>query len=389
MKPRIAQYARVYTERTEEQRRILAKSDLLFMMCTLDDIAHLRGLVRGTQPNIVMVLQPQYVLKWNGQPDWWEYLVGESLDHSFQQMCFWNDWYLHDPDGRVLSDGGITNYVNWTPYCPRGPEKLPDGRPNPGKDLRASQWYMKKLVEVASQWRWDSGGGWNGLMFEVLVDCLGSHGHLDVLSRACPKWPTSRATEGVYDLCGSGGADDPLSIYMKAENGAFYRDLCRKLPDLKWFMNDNNKYIGPWWRSNGLGRKLENWIDGPWKEWMFGDLGHTSYFDNRDLEGSDWNVIYILDHPEKSRAWNDQRVRYGLGSTLLGDGLFCYASEKEEGPLWHPLFDIELGEPLGPCYRAAVVDVWMRQYEHYRIVVNPSDRTLRGCPPHDALFIKT
>ena len=78
-----------------------------------------------------------------------------------------------------------------------------------------------------------------------------------------------------------------------------------------------------------------------------------------------------------------RKVRYALGSTLLGDGFFSYDfGESDHGQLWR--YDEEeahLGRPLGkpvnllsPAKTAVVAGVWRRDFENGVVLVNSTGK---------------
>ena len=69
-----------------------------------------------------------------------------------------------------------------------------------------------------------------------------------------------------------------------------------------------------------------------------------------------------------------QRMRFGLATTLMGDGFYSYdLHTRWRGQYWwYPEFDAPLGYPTGPCQRQTD-GTWRRQFDGGIVVVNPTD----------------
>ena len=76
---------------------------------------------------------------------------------------------------------------------------------------------------------------------------------------------------------------------------------------------------------------------------------------------------------ERGRALT-QRMRFGLTTTLLGDGFFAYdLHTRWRGQRWwYPEYDAKLGYPKGPARRRAD-GAWERAFDGGRVVVNPGE----------------
>ncbi len=68
-----------------------------------------------------------------------------------------------------------------------------------------------------------------------------------------------------------------------------------------------------------------------------------------------------------------QRMRFGLATTLMGDGFYSYdLHTRWRGQYWwYPEFDAPLGYPMGPCQRQTD-GTWHRQFDGGLVVVNPT-----------------
>jgi len=77
------------------------------------------------------------------------------------------------------------------------------------------------------------------------------------------------------------------------------------------------------------------------------------------------------DYADSLRDSDPQMVRFGLTTTLLGDGYFGYdcANLGRGQWWWYPEFDAPLGYPKGPAERRAD-GLWQRQFDGGLVVVN-------------------
>lgn len=68
-----------------------------------------------------------------------------------------------------------------------------------------------------------------------------------------------------------------------------------------------------------------------------------------------------------------ERVRYGLCTVLLGDGMFCYSENGfYDSVPWYDEYDAPLGQPLTPPPKTPITGVAIREYENGIVLVNPS-----------------
>lgn len=82
---------------------------------------------------------------------------------------------------------------------------------------------------------------------------------------------------------------------------------------------------------------------------------------------------------ESLRDSDPQMMRFGLTTTLMGDGYFAYdcANLGRGQRWWYPEYDAPLGKPLGPAKRRPD-GLWYRSFEGGLVVVNGT--------PYDALL---
>lgn len=379
--------------------------DLLVCMERPETITSLR--TRNPDQRYLWEIQPQYTEPYTEENPWWLPDTTWSAKRLVMYYVKQNNWYMRDVNGQIISDG-ILDLINWTRYCPVGTYGT-------SKGLRASQWLASVALPTIAlsgrglpTWSWDSTDSYNGYMFEILADCLGSYGW-ENYQYADPN--QDGIAEGVTHTCSMGGADEPLSILMREENEEFYQRLSEAFPaDFVFTINENTDPVGPWWRTRLSGMKLENWMRGccpPWGDWLDWFYGKTPPY----LPGTNWGAGYFwaeqaFDKPVedrlrgwdlsfivtwkesgKSEAENLRQMRFGLGTSMLGDGYFEYTFDDRH-PQWQPEFDWDFGDPTGPFSREVYFldTLYVRIFGKGMVEVNPAGRVIGNVPARDTRF---
>jgi hypothetical protein len=247
---------------------------------------------------------------------------------------------------------------------------------------------------------WGTSTSLNGIVFEILADCLGSYGHLDRLSIADPD--RDGIAEGVSHTCSGGGSSDPLSVMIRTENAMFWSILRTRFPqEFVFLINENTTAIGPSWRTKLSALKCENWDgDTPesWRAWWYGAVGRGYWWAERnmgrslglqdELKGWDLSIIRMAVDDRRTPAENARRHRLALGTCLLGPGYYYLDPGDERSPSWTPEFGRDLGTAITDARPLAfgADTLWTRSFTGGYVRVNPSNRTLLGVPPHDAVI---
>lgn len=399
--PKLAVYTSRLNEMRYQDRAALARYDLMVHLWTIrpEMLSELRRV--NPKLRVFHQLQPQYAAKVESANPWWLADTLWSPARKMQWYAYKNDWYLRTTSGQLIDAGGNDYIINWTPFCSNGTYKT-------SKGLRASQWYPKMLSEIclsgnvwpAMDWNRTDGLRMNGIVFEILADCLGSYGHLDVLKHADPNHD-GRA-EGVWSTCSTGGSTQPLTGLMRMENALFWSYLRTLFPaEIPIIINENSNYLGPAWRTQLSGMKLENWDPKQWKRWWYGADGFGYLWAEKrmgrspslpdNMRGWDMSILRLAWDKNRALADNERRARFALGTTLLGDGYF-YLSPGDDrmAPTWAAL-DLNLGTPIEDfrIFANAVGDtIWIRDFTHGSVRVNPNERYMMGVPPGDARFLE-
>lgn len=398
--PKLAVYTSQADQASTATLDSLARYDLLVHLWTIRPEALAKLRARNPRIRVLMELQPQYTQLCDSPKPWWLPDTLWSPTRAMQWACYRNpQWLMRTTSGGLVGPLGGNDYlINWTTSCPRGTYGSTRG-------LRPAQWYPQMLARVClsgQYWRpmgWDRfDGTLNGVVFEILADCLGSYGHLELLSRTDPD--RDGLAEGVSRACSVGGSTEPLSALMRQENAVFWQILRTQFPqEFVFLINENSDAIGPPWRKQLAGMKLENWDgDTPssWRSWWYGDVGRGYLWAEASmgrspgvpdrLRGWDVSIVREAMDPRRTASENGRRIRLALGTALLGDGFFYLDPGNEKSSAWRSEFDRNLGSPLGDCYPIAYGGdtLWVRRFTGGSVRVNPTGRALGGVGAHDA-----
>lgn len=91
--------------------------------------------------------------------------------------------------------------------------------------------------------------------------------------------------------------------------------------------------------------------------------------------GHDPVIVVNVNTQNTGVRTNYRQMRFGLTTTLLGDGYFSYDHGTENhAQLWeYDEYDVALGAPKGEAEQTS--STWERDYANGKVVVNPSDET--------------
>ncbi|MBD3162640.1 MAG: hypothetical protein GF346_09745, partial [Candidatus Eisenbacteria bacterium] len=403
--PKVLEYSYGINELPDGEQEMLSWYDVLICMDRPETIASLRE--DNADQRFLWQLMPQYVdpMPSGGEP-WWMPDTLWSIRRLMTVYAHENDWYMKDVGGEPVWDG--THYLlNWTRHCPVGTF-------GSAKGLRAAEWMASVALPTIAlsgrywdPWSWDSQTAYNGFIFEIFADCLGSY---DWSNYEDADPDGDGEAEGVYHGCTSGGDQDPLSLLLREENEVFRDRLWAAFPDdFVFLINENNSYIGPAWIDEFSGMKLENWMREwtpvwhDWWDWFYGltppwsqenwgagyawaesELGKAV---PDDRKGWDVSFIQVWHRSGVAEAENLRQVRWGLGTSMLGDGYFCYTADQRH-PLWIDEFDYDFGAPLAGFHRELYGSdtLFVRFFDEGMVEVNPYDRTVNGVASRDSRF---
>ena len=404
--PRLATYADAIGSLGAAQLDTLSWFDVATLRGNPDAIAELRA--RNPEQVLLYRTLPQNICSWGDpeDPSWYPD-TSFNLNLLCKFYAIQNDWYLYDIYGEKIEEW--SGYAaNWTRYCPAGTYGTSVG-------MTYAEWYVDvALPQIAYQspeWeRWGEGSSaFNGLAWEILVDCP-QFWNPEQFAIADPD--RDGEIEGIEDLCWEGGTDDSLSILYREMNEYVYSRLWEVLDDdLIVNITSTGISVNPWWQWELSGLKIEGWKpDGPlpiqsWWSSMYGhhaggEIKRGGYaFAERymhphgidRLEGWDATWIFVKTFGEEPHSdyWTRMR-RWGLGTTMLGDGYFAMEPGQGEYNLWwFDEYDWNFGGAVDDMERQLFGSdtLYTRTFEKGRVEVNPNGRSLGGIAPNDARFL--
>ena len=365
--------------------------------------------VRSRRPQLLWFYRwmPQLAVDASEGEDFWHADTTWSLRRLVQYYALANDWYLRTTGGERISHWNH-RLLNWTRFCPKGTYGT-------SKGLTYAEWLARVAMPgmmngsgVWEPWGWGS-QAYDGLWFEVMVDCMGSFG-IEGIAEADPDG--DGVAEGVGRLCTQGGSGDSLSILMAEVNEIFFRDFREAFQDrIPYVMNMNTPDLGPSWRETAWGVKVERWMDPKrpfqdWWDWFYGlrdgqgeklwgpgyEYAERHYHASGpdDRTGWDLSFLQLYYDPSWPKVEHDRWLRFALGTTLLGDGYMVYTPD-ETRVTWAEPFGWDLGDPLGP-YAAEPQEggavrrdtLYYRPFTKGFVLVNPQDSEVRGLAARDA-----
>ena len=372
-------------------------------------IADLRS--RNPNQRIYLRWMPQNVPSWpEGHTYWLPDTASSVMLLSFYYVIQ-NDWYLYDIYGERIEEwGGYA--ANWTRYCPKGTYGTSVGMT-----------YAEWLIEVAipqmayntlqrpdhpwERWGWDTHGtAYNALDWEILFDCP----HCCVVDQWLYADPDRDGeAEGIETWCWEDGWQDSLSILMREVNEDFFPRIRANLaPDLVIRMNRAGYKMNPSWTYEMNGLKLEEWEPyrdhepQSWWGWMYGRMAggesigdgylfaeqHMHPFGVDEREG--WDVTYI-EVFNRNQEWDEdfrqQMLRWGLGTSMLGDGWFCM-KWSETYPYWFDEYEWDFGAAVEDFQKEVwgLDTLYVRRFLRGAVEVNPYEHAVGGVAPQNSRF---
>jgi hypothetical protein len=364
-------------------------------------------------------IMPQMFIWWEDEQTYWYPDTSSSLMRLCQFYGLQNDWYLYDTNGDVHTQYGGYKTANWTRYCPKGTYGT-------SKGMTYAEWFINVAVPqiaynsgVWDDWGWDS-ESYAGLTFEVMVDCPSDRPPADMFALCDPD--RDGIPEGNYETCWNGGSSDSLSILFREVNHYFstrFREVTRD--DFVYQTSHHDRWSGPDWMDQYNGVKLERWRpwanDGTvehgasWWSKFYGQYDSTGEFIAQGYyfaegfhqpfgidEREGWEVSYIQIITDEWGVWPDQerqqKMRWGLGTSMLGEGYFMQApiDGANDGAVWFPEFEWDFGAAAGEfdkrlvTYLAEQDTVYYRLFENGMVEVNPYEHVLDEIPAEDSRF---
>lgn len=328
--PRTANYFLDWTL-TPSQAQELSKWDVVILdMEVQRRYPELLKQMRVWNPDIVLLvyITPQEILK----------DAGASFSRFRRELATTipEEWFLHDSRGNRLTWWNGTYLLNVTDKAP----------------VVNGQRWQEYLVDFVTT-RLLSSGLWDGVFYDNTWDNItyftGTDIDLDidsiVDSRPDQSWrngmkyiynTTRERTEDRYIIVGNGTTQE----YAAELNGAL----------------------------------LENFSADAWTSTM-----QTYEYRLAQAHSPRLSIINANTQNGQTTQHDYQRMRFGLASTLLGDGYYSYDfGDQDHTQLWwYDEYDAHLGKPLGAPKSAGGAlafesDMWTRLFEHGIAAVNSS-----------------
>jgi len=402
--PRAAAHVHGVSRMSSAQKDTLARFDVVSCREDPQTIAEMRA--RNPEQRLFYRHMPQFIVRWTEDETYWYADTSYSLARLCQYYAMQNDWYLYDIFGEPIEEWGCYA-ANWTPYCPEGTYGTSVG-------MTYAEWYINvALPQIAfeSTAAWGEAWGWgssayDGIAWEVMYECPACCAY-DRYRYADPD--RDGEIEGIAGSCWDGG-DDSLAVLVHETNLEFWEDCEARIPPS--LIINTNRGTTPTqacfaYNTNGL--KLEDWkpnryqAHSTWWSWMYGRrdgqgelIGdgyafaeqrmHRSGDDRRD----GWDVTWLVVATRGAQwdpAYAARMRRWGLGTTLLGDGTFIFTHEYKD-PIWCDELNIEFGGALEDYQRELVGSdtLYVRRFEKGFVEVNPYAHTVAGIHYEDARF---
>lgn len=288
--------------------------------------------MRQLNPDIVLLvyITPQEIVKTHAS--------------SFSQMRqefgagIDNSWYLTDSSGKKLSWWSGTYLLNVTSEAPR----------------KNGERFQEYLVDFVVEDLLGS-GLWDGVYYDNTWDNV--------------TWFTGSDV----DINKNGQVSNNADAAWRAGMKYIYEET-RNRTGNKYAVVGNgttreySEYLN--------GKMLENFQDQHWASTMQTYAHNEVYSPNPQLQIINANTS----NGQKGGQTSYKSMRFGLGSTLMGDGYYSYDyGDTNHGQLWwYDEFSSNLGDPLGQATSQTgktsfVPDIWSRSFENGIALVNSKD----------------
>lgn len=263
----------------------------------------------------------------------------DSLHQSLYRQIE-NDWWLKDGSGNQVSVWPNTRALNlhggWGEFLPK--------------------WTMNEVL---------SSGFWDGIFYDEVQDSISWLGDVDVdengssdsVSTADRLW--ENAYEELFETTRELIGDEYIMITNGSSNPRFSEHVNGRM--FETFPSSSNT-LAEWEDKTSEYLELEDEVDFP--------------------------SIHVLNvNTENTGVNNDyQKIRFGITTTLLGDGYFSFDYGTENhAQLWtYDEYDVFLGAPktmlqnaLNPQSAQIDTGVWLRDFEQGKVIVNATESQQR------------
>lgn len=326
--PKLANYY-LHWNLTEAQAQSLARWDLVILDAE-NQFSNPQRIKRMRQlnPNIVILayITPQEI-KQDAST------VSSKLRKELHSKIA-DQWYLKSSKGSRLSWWPGTYLLNVTNQAPKVNGK------------RFNEFFVSYTVNTIL-----GSGLWDGVFYDNAWDSITYFAGSDV------------------DADVNGARDSKPDTAWQEGMRYIYNETKKQAPGKIIIGNGTTRA----YKNELNGSMIENFVAPTW-----GPTMETYKFN--DTTGRT-NIINSNAGNTNSGQTNYKNMRFGLGSTLLGDGYYAYdKGDQDHGQTWwYDEYDVELGDPLGKAisekklntYQA---DIWRRDFEHGITILNSTDK---------------
>jgi hypothetical protein len=256
------------------------------------------------------------------------------------------DWWLRDTSGEVISSWPQMSVVN----------------------LTKKDWQEYNLKHLISSY--NLAKRWDGVMWDLVDSKL-----------SC--YSTEPIDLAENKVCGL--ATNNIDQEWQSAMADFLALARAKMPKKIMLINGDSL---PAWQSKINGRIFEHFPT-PWEGTGTWQASMKQYLRALPRLNQAPQVYVLNTRYEDNGVSRNQQMRFGLASTLLGDGYFAFDSgaESHSQLWWFDEYDLKLGKPLAPASNltgsTALVapGLWWREFEKGAVLVNSSKITQKTTLP--------
>lgn len=340
-KPKLANYY-LKTPISGSEIQQLAKWDLVILgMQVQDTNPEIFSSLRALNPKIKIIAYLS-AMEFPEQ----NYINLESANGPWHKMRaeINQGWYLKDGSGNIHSIWPGNNSFNLTKFCPEiNGQKVNTWLP---------QFVKHELIDS---------GRWDGVFFDNALESI------------------KDTNNGKVDINNDGVVDEKTFADSEWQNGvtAMLKETRRLLGAGKIIMVNSSGYAHDFLN----GRLYETWPH----SWLGGWAGSMRDYANLEKEIKySPETIVLNPNTNNSGAQNDfQKVRFGLGSALMGGGYFAFdfGTNDHSQLWWYDEYNVNLGAPIGEPKNLLNTKnarfengVWRRDFENGIVLVNSTDK---------------
>jgi len=406
--PRLAGWIGWWDRYTGAEKDTLARFQLLTLRGSPSWVSDVRN--RNPQIRLYYREMPQTIAEVDRGRDW-------AWTDWVRRYATANGWVLlHDNGTEALAKGWGQNWRwgDFTRHCPPGTLFDPEIPELDSRGLTLAEWLATRFIPWFRETRMT---GYQGMWWEVVAQEANSYWWYDS-SPAPDGGMLDWNRNGIADWTEGGSAElDRFRADWDSVSTWWIHTVRAELGEDYPIIGGGDAYAPPIELFHGF--KNEDFLNrnrwsSPFWSWWDEFYTHTSdrprrgYVHQRDHARDGWNlsVNQIFWTDDEHMQFSDpvklrQYVRFALGTTLLGDGYFCFydienrtALGQERVPWISEYYDLELGSAAYAFQKQVFgADTLYTRYFHDGtgqitgyVAVNPYDHEVAGVPAEDAVI---